>query len=242
MTFLQLAVDSTHVPLGTIGERLPALEQLKLSGSNMPCIRELGTSLGALLEALLPVLEAYPHGMLRVGMTNPPYVLDQLEVLGRCLNHPQVYAFLHVPVQSGSDAVLAKDRMNREYTVADFRAVVDGLAARVDGGLSLMTDVICGFPGETDDDFDATYALVEDYAFGLINISQFYARPGSNPDNSTNLMRWETGIPGKAGTDWEAGLYKVTMEFTDDYPSKVRAPAGPARAVSYTHLTLPTKA
>ena len=48
VTFLQLAVDSTHVPLGTIGERLPALEQLKLSGSNMPCIRELGTSLGAL--------------------------------------------------------------------------------------------------------------------------------------------------------------------------------------------------
>ncbi|KAH8084979.1 tRNA (N(6)-L-threonylcarbamoyladenosine(37)-C(2))-methylthiotransferase [Aureococcus anophagefferens] len=130
-------------------------------------------------EALLPVLEAHPHGMLRVGMTNPPYVLDQLEVLGRCLNHAQVYAFLHVPVQSGSDAVLAKDRMNREYTVADFRAVVDGLAARVDGGLSLMTDVICGFPGETDDDFDATYALVEDYAFGLINISQFYARPGT---------------------------------------------------------------
>ena len=101
-----------------------------------------------------------PHGMLRVGMTNPPYVLDQLEVLGRCLNHAQVYAFLHVPVQSGSDAVLAKDRMNREYTVADFRAVVDGLASRVDGGLSLMTDVICGFPGETDGDFDATYALV----------------------------------------------------------------------------------
>ncbi|KAH8072734.1 tRNA (N(6)-L-threonylcarbamoyladenosine(37)-C(2))-methylthiotransferase [Aureococcus anophagefferens] len=140
---------------------------------------DLGTSVGALLEALLPVLEAHPHGMLRVGMTNPPYVLDQLEVLGRCLNHAQVYAFLHVPVQSGSDAVLAKDRMNREYTVADFRAVVDGLAARVDGGLSLMTDVICGFPGETDDDFDATYALVEDYAFGLINISQFYARPGT---------------------------------------------------------------
>ncbi|EGB05058.1 hypothetical protein AURANDRAFT_31459, partial [Aureococcus anophagefferens] len=53
-----------------------------------------------------------------------------------------------------------------------------------------------------------------DHPFG------FYARPGSNPDNSTNLMRWETGIPGKAGTDWEAGLYKVTMEFTDDYPSK----------------------
>ena len=136
---------------------------------------DLGTSLGALLLRLLPVLEAHPHGMLRVGMTNPPYVLDQLPTLAAALAHDQVYAFLHVPVQSGSDAVLAKEAMNREYTVADFRAVADGLAAAVPGGLSLMTDVICGFPGETEADFMETYALCERYAFGLVNISQSYA-------------------------------------------------------------------
>eukprot|EP01036_Dinobryon_divergens_P035365 gene35365-45806_t len=48
----------------------------------------------------------------------------------------------------------------------------------------------------------------------------FYARPSKNEDNSTNLMKWETGIPGKDNTDWSGGLFKVTMEFPDEYPSK----------------------
>lgn len=53
-----------------------------------------------------------------------------------------------------------------------------------------------------------------DHPFG------FYARPISNADGSTNLMKWESGIPGKEGTDWEGGVYKVTLEFSDEYPSK----------------------
>ena len=47
-----------------------------------------------------------------------------------------------------------------------------------------------------------------------------YARPAKNADSSNNLMKWECGVPGKSGTDWEGGLYKVTMEFTEEYPSK----------------------
>merc|ERR1712130_539497 len=53
-----------------------------------------------------------------------------------------------------------------------------------------------------------------DHPFG------FYARPKASADGSSNLMFWESGIPGKEGTDWEGGLYKVTMEFSDEYPSK----------------------
>ena len=48
----------------------------------------------------------------------------------------------------------------------------------------------------------------------------FYARPESKGDGSTNMFKWEAGIPGKAGTDWEGGLYKVVMEFSEEYPSK----------------------
>lgn len=44
--------------------------------------------------------------MLRIGMTNPPYILEHLKEIAEVLNHPCVYSFLHVPVQSGSDAVL----------------------------------------------------------------------------------------------------------------------------------------
>lgn len=54
-------------------------------------------------------------------MTNPPYILEHLEKIARILNHPNVYAFLHIPVQSGSNEVL--DKMNREYKVEDFNYV-----------------------------------------------------------------------------------------------------------------------
>ena len=48
----------------------------------------------------------------------------------------------------------------------------------------------------------------------------FYARPVSKGDGSTNIMSWTAGIPAKEGTDWEGGVYKVTMDFSEDYPSK----------------------
>jgi|TARA_A100001015_G_scaffold265195_1_gene313362 ubiquitin-conjugating enzyme E2 I len=47
----------------------------------------------------------------------------------------------------------------------------------------------------------------------------FYARAGKNADGSTNLMVWECGIPGKKGTPWEGGTYKLKMNFTEEYPA-----------------------
>uniref|UniRef100_A0A7S3NHG5 SUMO-conjugating enzyme UBC9 n=1 Tax=Aureoumbra lagunensis TaxID=44058 RepID=A0A7S3NHG5_9STRA len=53
-----------------------------------------------------------------------------------------------------------------------------------------------------------------DHPFG------FWARPALKPDGTTSLLQWDCGIPGKKGTDWENGVYRVRMEFTEDYPSK----------------------
>ncbi|VDN36224.1 unnamed protein product [Gongylonema pulchrum] len=75
-------------------------------------------------DLLNAAVECIPDGcMMRLGMTNPPYILDFLEDIARILNHPRVYSFLHIPVQSGSDAVLSD--MKREYTCADFCRVAD---------------------------------------------------------------------------------------------------------------------
>lgn len=114
--------------------------------------------------------------MLRIGMRNPPYILKHLERIAAILNQPCVYSFLHVPVQSGSDNVLRG--MNREYTVGDFKKVADTLL-RLVPDLHLATDIICGFPGETVEDFEATMALVREYKFPQLHISQFYPRPGT---------------------------------------------------------------
>ncbi|XP_066862784.1 threonylcarbamoyladenosine tRNA methylthiotransferase isoform X4 [Kogia breviceps] len=136
--------------------------------------RDIGTSLPALLWKLVEVI---PEGaMLRLGMTNPPYILEHLEEMAKILNHPRVYAFLHIPVQSASDTVLME--MKREYCVADFKRVVDFLKDKVPG-ITIATDIICGFPGETDQDFQETVKLVEEYKFPSLFINQFYPRPGT---------------------------------------------------------------
>ncbi|NWY01147.1 CDKAL methylthiotransferase, partial [Nothoprocta ornata] len=136
--------------------------------------RDIGTDLPTLLWKLV---EAVPEGaMLRLGMTNPPYILEHLEEMAKILNHPRVYAFLHIPVQSASDSVLMD--MKREYCVADFKQVVDFLKEKVPG-ITIATDIICGFPGETDEDFQETMKLVEQYRFPSLFINQFYPRPGT---------------------------------------------------------------
>ncbi|XP_078224335.1 threonylcarbamoyladenosine tRNA methylthiotransferase isoform X1 [Callithrix jacchus] len=136
--------------------------------------RDIGTDLPTLLWKLVEVI---PEGaMLRLGMTNPPYILEHLEEMAKILNHPRVYAFLHVPVQSASDSVLME--MKREYCVADFKRVVDFLKEKVPG-ITIATDIICGFPGETDQDFQETVKLVEEYKFPSLFINQFYPRPGT---------------------------------------------------------------
>ncbi|XP_069549323.1 threonylcarbamoyladenosine tRNA methylthiotransferase isoform X2 [Brachyistius frenatus] len=136
--------------------------------------RDIGTDLPTLLWRLV---EEIPEGaMLRLGMTNPPYILEHLEAMANILNHPRVYAFLHVPVQSASDSVLMD--MKREYCNDDFKRVVDFLQERVPG-VTIATDIICGFPGETEEDFQETVDLVKCYRFPSLFINQFYPRPGT---------------------------------------------------------------
>jgi threonylcarbamoyladenosine tRNA methylthiotransferase CDKAL1 len=136
--------------------------------------RDIGTSLP---EMLWQVVECLPEGtMLRLGMTNPPYILEHRVEIAKILKHPRVYEFLHIPVQSGSDRVLSD--MRRQYTIADFAQLVDHLRAEVPA-VTIATDVICGFPTENDEDFQGTMDLVRKYQFPILYISQFYPRPGT---------------------------------------------------------------
>ncbi|KAG5233192.1 threonylcarbamoyladenosine tRNA methylthiotransferase [Salix suchowensis] len=138
--------------------------------------RDIGVNLPILLNAIVDELPSDASTMLRIGMTNPPFILEHLKDIAEILRHPCVYSFLHVPVQSGSDAILTA--MNREYTVNEFRTVVDTLTELVPG-IQIATDIICGFPGETDKDFSQTVSLIKAYKFAQVHISQFYPRPGT---------------------------------------------------------------
>jgi tRNA-2-methylthio-N6-dimethylallyladenosine synthase len=117
--------------------------------------------------------------------------IDRLERIRDTTSHPRdvtddlieahatvdkLMPFLHLPVQSGADAVL--EAMNRRHTADDFRRIVDRLrAARPD--LALSSDFIVGFPGETEHDFAATLALVEEIGFAQAFSFKYSSRPGT---------------------------------------------------------------
>jgi tRNA-2-methylthio-N6-dimethylallyladenosine synthase len=89
---------------------------------------------------------------------------------------PSVCEHLHLPVQSGSDAVL--HRMGRQYTVAAYRDLVARLRAAVPG-ISLTSDVIVGFCGETEAQFEATLDLLSEIRFDQVFAAAFSPRPGT---------------------------------------------------------------
>ena len=129
------------------------------------------TSLAALLGALVDV-----PGLrwLRLSSVLPAYFTSAL--LEVVTASPRIAPHLHVPLQSGSDAVLR--RMRRPYTVALYRALVEKLAAAIPG-LGLGADVIVGFPGESDADFAATAALVDALPFSYLHVFGYSDRQGT---------------------------------------------------------------
>lgn len=124
---------------------------------------------------LLESVAALP-GIERVRYMSPhPHYVDEsfAERLGRL---PQVPPHIHLPVQSGSDAVL--NRMRRNYTRDEFCRKLDGLRRHVPG-LAVTTDFIVGFPGETDDDFDASLRLGREADLDGAYIFKYSPRPGT---------------------------------------------------------------
>ena len=127
--------------------------------------------MGELIRALaeLPGLDR-----IRYTTSHPRDVDDRLIAAHRDV--PQLMPFLHLPVQSGADRVLAA--MNRRHTADDYRRIVGRLrASRPD--LALSTDLIVGFPGESDEDFGATLDLVGEIGFAQAFSFKYSPRPGT---------------------------------------------------------------
>lgn len=136
--------------------------------------RDIGTDLPTLMRAITEVI---PEGcMMRLGMTNPPYIVEHIDAMVEVLNHPRVYSFMHIPVQSGSDAVLYS--MKREYSRDDFIYLVDKLRAGVPR-VHVATDIIAGYPAETEQDWEDTMSLCKSYKFESLFVNQFFPRPGT---------------------------------------------------------------
>ena len=128
-------------------------------------------------ELINSVVEIPDKFFVRVGMMNPMYMPRIRESLLKSFDSSKVFKFLHVPVQSGSDKVL--NDMKRGHTASTFRDVVNQFREKF-GKFTISTDVIVGFPTETEEDFEMTMNLLRETNPDIVNLSRYSQRPGTD--------------------------------------------------------------
>jgi len=167
---------------------------------------------------LLAHLDAVP-GIERIRYTSPhPLFFDEALVRAHgTLAH--LCPHLHLPLQSGSDRVLA--RMRRRYTAQDYRAIARALRAACPD-VALTTDLIVAFPGETETDFEATLALVEEVGFVDSFSFKYSPRPG------TRAAALEARVP--------AAEAQARLERLQELQARLRTAAHRARVGTRTHV------
>ena len=182
------AFCSTHLVKGrlhsfapqTIVDQVQALVddgclEIQLTGQDCACYGfDIGTNLAELTQRILTHVNG--NYRIRLGMGNPRHVLGYQEALLDCFTDDRIYKFIHIPVQSGSENVLKA--MNRRHTARDYATLAHAFTERF-RKFTLSTDLIVGYPGETDADFNDTLKLLKETRPTVCNITRFVARPGT---------------------------------------------------------------
>jgi threonylcarbamoyladenosine tRNA methylthiotransferase CDKAL1 len=137
-----------------------------------------------LAKLLRKVCEIEGKFFVRAGMMTPNQVMGILEELVEAYKCEKIFKFLHLPVQSGDDEVLKL--MNRRYTVEDFKEIVHAFREEIPR-ITLSTDVICGFPGESSEAFEQTKNLIGEVQPDIVNVSKFFSRPNTPAEKLSPL-------------------------------------------------------
>lgn len=148
-------------------------KEVWLSSTDNGCYgRDIDSNLVDLLQACCSIEGNFK---IRVGMMNPMYLPAILDRMVRLFcENDKLFKFLHIPVQSGSNRVLRK--MKRGHTSKTFIDIVQAFRDRIPE-MTISTDIIVGFPSETEDDFKQTIDLLERSEPDTVNISRYAARP-----------------------------------------------------------------
>ncbi len=148
--------------------------------------RDMGSDLSELLQACCQVDGDFK---VRIGMLNPQYMPG---MRGRMVDvftkNDKMFRFVHMPVQSGSEPILRK--MRRGHTARVFAEAVKAFRERMPD-FTISTDIIVGFPGETEEDFQHTLELLRETEPDVVNISRYSARPGTEAACSKGRVKTE---------------------------------------------------
>lgn len=185
-----------------------------------------GMDNGASLPRLLRVISGISGEFrVRVGMMNPHSVQVILDDLVDAYDDEVIYKFLHLPLQSGDDEVLRN--MNRGYTVEDFVRIVSAFRDRFDN-ITLSTDVIVGYPTETEESFRRSYDVIKEIKPDIVNITRFSARPGTKAYKLKDMLdrvkkersRKMTNLHGSIGREINQKLIGKELKVLVTEPGK----------------------
>jgi tRNA A37 methylthiotransferase MiaB len=180
-------------------------------------------------------------------MMNPRNALPMRDRLAEMFLRKKVFKFLHLPVQSASDSLLAD--MGRGYTVDDFRSILS-VVRRAVPEVTLSTDLIVGYPGETAAHHRMNLDLISEVRPDIVNVTRFSSRPGtkaaSSPDHvvgwrakdrSREIAGLRFGVALERNRTWvgrtvrvlatERGKNRSTIMRTDEYKQVVVPSAEP---------------
>lgn len=129
-----------------------------------------------IVDLLDDVLSIPMDFKLRLGMMNPGNTITVLNELIRIYKNPKMFKFLHIPLQSGNNEILKS--MNRRYKVEDFVNVAGAFRKEIPE-ITISTDIIVGFPSETEGQFEDTANLMKELKFDVVNLSRYSAREGT---------------------------------------------------------------
>lgn len=144
-----------------------------------------GPDLSDLLRVVHDVAEEVGVERIRFLTSHPNWMTDKL--LDTVAELPRVMPHIEVPVQAGNDQVL--ERMKRGYTVAQYRALIDNIRARIPN-VAINTDIIVGFSGETEAQFMDTYNLLAELKLDKAHLARYSPRP-----NTVSARRMEDDVP-----------------------------------------------
>ncbi len=174
------------------------LKEVELLGQTINAYRcpESEADFAELLQRVAAV-----DGLQRVRyITSHPRHFDD-RLVAALADLPKVSRYLHLPVQAGSDRIL--ERMHRRYTAAEYRELVSRLRAAVPD-INLSTDIIVGFPGETEEDYLETLRLLGEVRFGQVFAFTYSPRP------RTPAARYEGAVPGSVAKERLHRLFELT--------------------------------
>ena len=135
--------------------------------------KDINTSLSELLKEILNIPGMFK---IRVGMMNPNHVLEDLDNLIEIFKSEKIYKFLHIPVQSGNNEILKS--MKRKYTAEQFKEIIKRFREAIPN-ITIATDIIVGFPGETEEQYNNTLDLIKEITPDVLNRSKFWPRKGT---------------------------------------------------------------